>query len=457
MSTKKTGGFTLIELLVVIAIIAILAAILFPVFSKAREKARQTQCTNNQRQIALAILMYVQENDETLPEAATIWQSIKISSNLQTSNLAQTTTASSVTRCPNKTGVANGYVFNSDIAGLSLGAISDPTTSFLTADGTRVANAAAVPPEYANVAYKRTDIDNTRHNNNLIASFLDGHTEIAKRVIFKVIAPVTDGLKASFIADMVPTSVANGAAVTAWPAFDANKYPTATAPVGKEPKFVLNDSNGGQSFPAVSFTNNVASTTAAQYLQFGNGGDFASGMTAFVVAKVSASLSADMRFIDFNTGWNTGTGKSTDSVTFQAGSVADDMRSLKVATRNGPGIGTWNEYVSFTSTQISSPAASYQLFAVRMVPGASPSVTFYNNMTLDGFTLAYTPAATSGGTRTDNYLGSSIWATTLHNNGTGHGFNGNMAAVLVYNRPLDTTAGGEFDAVRKFLKDSYGL
>jgi len=54
----RTHGFTLIELLVVIAIIAILAAILFPVFSKAREKARQTQCINNQKQIATAVLMY---------------------------------------------------------------------------------------------------------------------------------------------------------------------------------------------------------------------------------------------------------------------------------------------------------------------------------------------------------------------------------------------------------------
>lgn len=53
-------GFTLIELLVVIAIIAILAAILFPVFAKAREKARQTTCSNNQRQLAVAILMATQ-------------------------------------------------------------------------------------------------------------------------------------------------------------------------------------------------------------------------------------------------------------------------------------------------------------------------------------------------------------------------------------------------------------
>jgi prepilin-type N-terminal cleavage/methylation domain-containing protein/prepilin-type processing-associated H-X9-DG protein len=61
-------GFTLIELLVVIAIIAILAAILFPVFAKAREKARQTSCLSNLKQIDLAWLMYVQDYDEkTMP------------------------------------------------------------------------------------------------------------------------------------------------------------------------------------------------------------------------------------------------------------------------------------------------------------------------------------------------------------------------------------------------------
>jgi prepilin-type N-terminal cleavage/methylation domain-containing protein len=67
--TKRPNGFTLIELLVVIAIIAILAAILFPVFAQAREKARQTQCMSNLHQSATAVLMYVQDADEFFPMA----------------------------------------------------------------------------------------------------------------------------------------------------------------------------------------------------------------------------------------------------------------------------------------------------------------------------------------------------------------------------------------------------
>lgn len=66
MQVKKKG-FTLIELLVVIAIIAILAAILFPVFAQAREKARQISCLSNTKQEILGLLMYVQDYDETWP------------------------------------------------------------------------------------------------------------------------------------------------------------------------------------------------------------------------------------------------------------------------------------------------------------------------------------------------------------------------------------------------------
>ncbi len=66
-TSSARSAFTLIELLVVIAIIAILAAILFPVFAQAREKARQTACLSNVKQITLAMTMYAQDADETFP------------------------------------------------------------------------------------------------------------------------------------------------------------------------------------------------------------------------------------------------------------------------------------------------------------------------------------------------------------------------------------------------------
>lgn len=166
MRTSQFRGFTLIELLVVIAIIAILAAILFPVFAKAREKARQTQCTSNQKQIVTAAMLWSQENDEKFPQANTFWTDINV--------------PPKVTKCYNST-AAIAYVYDSDLSGRSLAEIEDATAVFMTVDGSRPTYTAAAPPApemFANCFYVAEDADSVRHANKAVVAYVDGHVEL---------------------------------------------------------------------------------------------------------------------------------------------------------------------------------------------------------------------------------------------------------------------------------------
>lgn len=155
---RPLRGFTLVELLVVIGIVAVLAALLFPVFSRAREKARQVTCLNNLKQLMAETLIWSQDHEEMLPDVGQVWQEIGL-----TPKLRQCPTAGKSRR--------NAYVYNFNVAGKALGddslsVVRDHTRVIAFADG---ADASAT-----NIAMSRTDVA-LRHNHKAMAVFLDGH------------------------------------------------------------------------------------------------------------------------------------------------------------------------------------------------------------------------------------------------------------------------------------------
>ena len=121
---RRPGAFTLIELLVVILIIAVLAAILIPVIIKARIRSLDVTCANNQRQLAMAISIYTQDNGEQLPDANTWAASIKISDQ-------------KTFKCP-LAGRNNSYVYNAALSQALYSTLLQPSQTLVTADGMHI-------------------------------------------------------------------------------------------------------------------------------------------------------------------------------------------------------------------------------------------------------------------------------------------------------------------------------
>lgn len=190
MRTQKPA-FTLIELLVVIAIIAILAAILFPVFARAREKARQTGCLSNGRQIGMALQMYAQDWDEGLPlnghsGADTGWLTT-----LQTYSRSRL-----LNRCPSDasanwdrpdgrvTSYATSFYFTPEGGFTTLASATRPAETVCLAEATENtrgdhfhAHTWVKQRGSSTVIDPREEIAPERHSGGAIYVFLDGHAK----------------------------------------------------------------------------------------------------------------------------------------------------------------------------------------------------------------------------------------------------------------------------------------
>ncbi len=199
-------GFTLIELLVVIAIIAILAAILFPVFARAREKARTASCQSNCKQLGLAFIMYAQDYDETFPpfvRSNWVWDVIgPYIKNTQLftcpSGKIQTCASGSCSRS-GYAGYGYSYGYNDNWStvtgvaynpgggsiGRALAQVTYPAETVLCQDAFCWELDGTFYATQADMAWAQTNLQSNtarRHNQGMNITFVDGHVKWAGTV-----------------------------------------------------------------------------------------------------------------------------------------------------------------------------------------------------------------------------------------------------------------------------------
>jgi len=214
MKINRRRGFTLIELLVVIAIIAILAAILFPVFARARENARRASCQSNLKQIGLGFAQYVQDYDGTFPMQA--YDAASGATDGSTGSwpylLQPYIKSSQVFRCPSDSrNIGGSYISNNYFQRLNEAALQSASTTLLVTEGDLNSASSNYDPMNASHGlnadysiynqYYRINLAShklPRHLGTAVSLWADGHVKSTKPIDCANATDCVNRLEAAF-------------------------------------------------------------------------------------------------------------------------------------------------------------------------------------------------------------------------------------------------------------------
>ena len=417
----RTRGFTLIELLVVIAIIAVLAAILFPVFARAREKANQTTCLNNQRQISTGFHMYLQDHDEMFPLATSWTQDLSGSYGL----------VGGVWDCPTSSYIGKPsapdyfFVAGSFLANRPLSEITSPDKTPLTGDLVDGATSKPyvddsgqndIPTAVATVDF--------RHDGSAIFSFVDGHVAAAPAAT----------VGAGFFAPCLPASTLDNPVYlgTLWPiamvysSSVANPSPTALLNLGIDTVFGMCSYWGSEIDWMMYRAYNGTTTSACIYVWDSTTGNL-----------TTKSCPGGFNLPSNQIPWMT-YGNNTNTQTYP---VTTLVRSDNSGIFDATGMSGWPAQTGYscgTLTAISS--ATNETITFTIVPSSTVTSKIVKN-----FALYFNSRNTSTGTTKVNYITDySPVDKTVHTYNFGtkvasiprYFYNSNQTQALLFSLPI---------------------
>ncbi|MHB9130016.1 MAG: LamG-like jellyroll fold domain-containing protein [Armatimonadota bacterium] len=370
---------------------------------------------NNQRQIVVATMMYVQDSNEAFfPDPVSrAW-----------STYLKPYNEPSLYDCPSKTGIGTNdqpeYGFNYTIAGMALGDIKTPSTSLVITD--------ANPSAMNSMIYGGQDWDKQRHDNKALAAFADGHVEIISSL---KIVPI--GSLAWLSGDSVTL---NGATVSSWDDTSGNKL-NATGTGNSQPTLVSKAQNGQ---PALLFDG------VDDYMRFPSSGfnDFSQGICIFAVAKPTV-LAGWYNFIFASFG--TTSGVQDNYISLNGGFLADaDGNNMSLQVTNGingvPG-GYGNIHCDGTLV-----VNEYHLYGAMIRANASASLYKDKAKLSAPPSTAPLPIVAE---RAQTVIGADQnWAGGI----AGGNYKGELAELVIYNRGLNDT---EVKSITWYLMDKYAL